>query len=138
MVTTPCDDPDELHTCYAVRYADGGGELAFAADAQLWLLDETRRLGVARIVEDPTAVAGRLAEHGWPIVVGHFHTNCFEPDSSDRPAGTMSHDGPEEFSIAVDGRRVAGASSSRSDEAAAGPRRCYRWAASVCPDLRLP
>lgn len=117
LVETPCDDPDGLDTCYLASYPGGGSELALAADAPSWFVDRVRELSIAEVFRDPSTAAGHLTSiGGQPVVAGHFHTYCFDPDIASEPTETIRQEGPEQFAIVLDGQPVAGSSSSRSDE----------------------
>lgn len=117
LVETPCDDPDGLDTCYLASYPGGGSELAFGADAPTWFVEKVRELSIAEVIRDPSEAARHVTSiGGQPVVAGHFHTYCFDPDNARGPMDTIRQEGPEQFAILVDGHAVAGSSSSRSDE----------------------
>jgi GNAT superfamily N-acetyltransferase len=119
LVTTPCADPDPLHTCYAVRYADGSTELAFAATAPEWFVQQAGRHSVDEVINEPDSVVKVLGRNGHAVEVDHFHTYCFDDGFAAPAPPAITRDAAESYSIMVDGRRVAGASSSRSDDDAA-------------------
>lgn len=118
LVPVPCADPDPLPTCYVVRYSDGSTELAFAATSPPWFVDLIGRRGTDDLIDQPQALVEQLQTLGHSIGVGHFHTYRFDDNTPVQPQA-ITHDGPETYSIVIDGLAVAGASSSRSNDSAA-------------------
>jgi GNAT superfamily N-acetyltransferase len=118
LVAVPCADPDPLPTGCAVRYCDGETEYAFAATAPEWFVRQVVRHDIGAMITRPDAVVQRLRTDGHGVVVDHFHSYCFD----DIPAtehSAITRDGAESYSMVVDGHRVAGAASSRSDDVSA-------------------
>ena len=118
LVPVPCPDPDPLPTGYAVRYHDGSTELAFAAAAPNWFADQIGRHSIDELIDRPEALAKQFHAEGHHIDVGHFHTYRFDENTAGQQRA-VTNDGPEAYSIVIDGRAVAGASSSRSNNSAA-------------------
>lgn len=117
LVPVPCADPDPLPTGYAVRYHDGSTELAFATTAPAWFVDQVGRHNIDELIDQPGALARRLRADG-PVDIGHFHTYRFD-DNTAVEQHAIVHDGPEAYSVVIDGQVVARASSSRSNDSAA-------------------
>jgi hypothetical protein len=120
LIEFPCDDPDGLATCYLVTYVDGGTELVFAQDAPDWFVDRARRINADQYLSHVDYVARQIgADHG-SVTVLRCRTYCF-PRSASPIAGpaALLRNGPERIAAAVDGRQVAEATSSRSNDAAA-------------------
>jgi hypothetical protein len=118
LVAVPCADPDPLPTGYAVRYCDGGTEFAFAATAPDWFVQQVVRQDIGEMITQPASVTQRLRADDRGIAVDHFHSYCFDHiPSAEHPA--ITRDGAESYSVVVDGNRVAGATSSRSDDVSA-------------------
>lgn len=119
LVVAAGPNPDPLHACYAVRYSDRTTETAFAAAAPDLLVRQVGRIGVDELVDHRDDLVERLEASGFRVTTDQFRTYCFEDDGPVLTPPTLVRDGAESFSILVDGRRVASASSSRSDSAAA-------------------
>lgn len=117
LLLVPCADPDPLPSGYAVRYHDGSAELAFAATAPGWFVDQVIQYNVGELIDQPRALAKQLHGHG-AIDIGHFHTYRFT-DKTAVEQQAIIHDGPEAYSVVIEGRVVARASSSRSNDSAA-------------------
>jgi RimJ/RimL family protein N-acetyltransferase len=118
LVPVPCADPDPLPTGYAVRYSDGSTELAYAATAPPWIIDQIGRCGTDDLIDQPQALVKQLWTLGHSVDIGHFHTYRFDDNTAVQPRA-ITHDRPEAYSIVIDGHAVAGASSSRSNDSAA-------------------
>lgn len=118
LVPVPCADPDPLPTGYAVRYHNGSTELAFAAAAPAWFVDQVGRHSADELIDQPEALAKQLQTDGHTVALGHFHTYRFD-DNAAVVQQAIIRDGPEAYSIAMDGQPVAAASSSRSNDSAA-------------------
>lgn len=119
LVPVPCADPDPLPSCYAVRYSDGATELAFAAAAPEWFVLQVGRHPIADVMRAPAAVINRFRADRHEVVVDHFHTYCFDAGTPTTRDPKIIGEAAESYSIMIDGERVAGASSSRSDVTAA-------------------
>ena len=116
MVKVP-DSHDD--TGYAVRYSDGSTEVVFAATAPSWFVAQLRHHDIDQVLEHPAALVEQLRRDGHSIQTSHFHTYCFGDDISLTEQPMIIHDDAESYSIVIDGRPVARAASSRSDDAAA-------------------
>lgn len=119
LVPVPCADPDPLATGHLVRYCDGSTEVAFAAIAPDWFIQQIGRHNIEEIVNQPAPLVEQLQAESRSIDLAHFHTYCFSDDfhGADHPA--ITRDGAEAYSIVIDGQAVARASSSRSNDTAA-------------------
>lgn len=146
LVSTPGTNPDPLHACYAVRHADGATELAFAASAPPWLVDQVEPSPVEDLINRPDAAVARLRTERFEVIIDRFHTYCFEGRTSASHDQWVVRDSAESYSIMVDGRRAAAAASVRSNDTAAelwietdpgqrrkgfGARVARAWAADV-------
>jgi GNAT superfamily N-acetyltransferase len=118
LVPVPCIDPDPLPTGYAVRYHNGSTELAFAAAAPAWFVDQIGRQGTDKLIDEPETLAKQLRTDGHTIDLGHFHTYRFD-DNAAVEQQAIIRGGPEAYSIVMGGQPVAAASSSRSNDSAA-------------------
>jgi hypothetical protein len=120
LVEVPIANPDDLATCYAVRYFGGGGELAFADTAPDWFVDRARQHGFERCFSDLWQVTQELRNDERPIEVIQCSTYVFSTPIAEPPGqATLRWDGPEAVIALVDGEPVAGASASRSNDEAA-------------------
>ncbi|WP_152363907.1 GNAT family N-acetyltransferase [Microlunatus speluncae] len=119
LMPVPCAHPDPLPTGYAVRYADGSTEIAFAATAPEWFVQQVSRASVDEVVNRPESMIQRLRDGGDQVVVDHFHTYSFDDALPSVQPPAIVREGPEAYACILAGQRVAGASSSRSDDVAA-------------------
>lgn len=117
IVRIPGENPDDLGSCYAVRYAGGGEELVFTADAPEWFVDRARAVAVQRYLTQTDAVVGQFGGRVSAIVCSTYRFAGPGP-VPDGP-GVLERRGPEHVVALLDGQVAAEAVPSRSNGAAA-------------------